>query len=77
MLIHHARLGHMAQKHIYTKGSKIRFVSKYKWTSPLVDIVQLKKQQENHYFKKVIESLIPNVVISFEYSWLDECDKKV
>ena len=52
MLIHHARLGNMAQKHRYTKGSKIRFVSKYKWSSPLMDIVQSKQQQENHLILK-------------------------
>jgi len=39
MFIYHDRLGHMDQKHIYARADKIRFVSKHKWTSPLVDIV--------------------------------------
>ena len=39
MFICHAKLGHMGQKHIYAKVSKIRIFSKYKWTNPLVNRV--------------------------------------
>jgi len=39
MFIRHARLDHKGQTHIYAKASKIRFVSKHKLNSPLVNIV--------------------------------------
>jgi len=39
-----ARLGHMGRKHIYAKASKIRFVSKHKLNSPLVDIAWQEKE---------------------------------
>jgi len=40
VLICHARLDHKGQKNIYTKVSKIRFLSKHKWSSPHVNTVK-------------------------------------
>jgi len=48
MFICHTRPGHVDQKHIYGKASKVRFISKHKWTRPFVNIVWQEKQQESH-----------------------------
>ena len=68
MFVCHARLDHIGHKHIYAKARKIRFVNKYKWTSPLVNIIWQEKQQEDHLIlERFSKSLISIAINSFQY----------
>jgi len=72
-----AYLSCQTQKNIYAKASKIRFVSKHKWTSPPCEHNLTGKTARKPFnIKRVTKSLISIMVNSFEYSWSNECDNK-